>query len=246
MSHIDSFADQANVAVIGASGGVGAAFVELLRGDERVGKLHAYSRIPIHPISDRLRCHQIDVTAEQSVKRAAAAVDSSLDLVVVCTGILHREDGIRPEKTMRELSAHSMLSVFAVNSVGPAIVAKHFLPLLRRGTKTVFAVLSARVGSIADNRLGGWAAYRASKAALNMLIRTLAIEQSRRSPRSIVVSLHPGTVDTALSRPFTGRLPESRLFTPQESAGHLLEVINGLTAEDSGGFFAWDGSVIEY
>lgn len=246
MSLLPSFADQAEVAVIGASGGIGGAFVELLAGDERVGMLHAFSRTPMHPRTDRMQCHGMDVTDEESVRRGAAAVGSPLDLVVVCSGILHQQERVRPEKTMRELSAASMLEVFAVNSVAPAILAKHFLPLLRRDAKSVFAALSARVGSIQDNRLGGWATYRASKAALNMLIKTLAIEQSRANPHSIVVALHPGTVDTALSRPFTGRVPASRLFTPQQSAGCLLEVMNGLTANDSGGFFAWDGSVIDY
>ena len=117
---------------------------------------------------------------------------------------------------------------------------------MRKKSKTVFAALSARVGSISDNRLGGWYAYRASKAALNMLLKTLAIEYARRYPESIVAGLHPGTVDTGLSRPFTRRTPEGRLFPAERSARHLLSVIDGLRPEDSGGVYAWDGQRIEY
>jgi NAD(P)-dependent dehydrogenase (short-subunit alcohol dehydrogenase family) len=126
------------------------------------------------------------------------------------------------------------------------MVAKHFLPRLRTGHKTVFAALSARVGSISDNRLGGWASYRASKAALNMLLKTLALEHSRRWPDSVIVGLHPGTVDTALSKPFSSRVPAERLFEPSQSARYLLGVIDDLTPTATGGFFAWDGTPIDY
>ena len=118
--------------------------------------------------------------------------------------------------------------------------------MLRRDAKSAFAAISARVGSIGDNRLGGWASYRASKAALNMLMRTFSIEQSRAKPSSLVVTLHPGTTDTALSRPFQRNVPEGKLFEPAFVADKLLAVLDGLTSEDSGGFFAWDGSRIEY
>ena len=146
---------------------------------------------------------------------------------------------------MRELDAGKLARVFAINAAGPALVAKHFLPNLRKGSKTAFAALSARVGSIGDNRLGGWYAYRASKAALNMLLKTLSIEQARQRPDSIIVGLHPGTVNTELSSPFTKRTPAAKLFTPEVSAGHLLNVLDGLTPEDSGGVFAWDGQRVE-
>jgi NAD(P)-dependent dehydrogenase (short-subunit alcohol dehydrogenase family) len=176
----------------------------------------------------------------------AASASGPLDLVIVATGILHRGDEIQPEKTMREFDSHVLQEVFVVNAVGPALVAKHFLPKLRRGHKTVFAALSARVGSISDNRLGGWASYRASKAALNMLIRTLAIEQARVRPDAIVVALHPGTVDTRLSQPFTGRTEPGKLFAPAESAARLLRVVEGLDQEQTGGFLAYDGTTIGY
>nr|MDJ0813799.1 SDR family NAD(P)-dependent oxidoreductase [Woeseiaceae bacterium] len=188
-----------------------------------------------------------DLTDERSIQQAAASVAAHgpVDAVIVATGLLH--DGeIQPEKTLRSINAEAMLEVFRVNTVGPILLAKHFLPLLRRDSRTLFAALSARVGSIADNRLGGWASYRASKAALNMLLRTAAIEHKRRWPESIIVALHPGTVDTRLSAPFQGRVPKGKLFTPAYSAERLLEVLNGLDAPDSGGFFAWDGQPIEF
>ena len=140
----------------------------------------------------------------------------------------------------------AMSEVFNVNTIGPALLAKHFLPAMRKTGKTVFVALSARVGSIADNRLGGWVSYRASKAALNMVVKTIAVEQARQRPESIVVSLHPGTVDTALSKPFSAGVSENSLFTPEYSAACLLKVIDGLNVTDSGGFFAWDGAGIEY
>jgi NAD(P)-dependent dehydrogenase (short-subunit alcohol dehydrogenase family) len=147
---------------------------------------------------------------------------------------------------MREIDIAGLSRLFAINAAGPALVAKHFLPKLRKGSKTLFASLSARVGSINDNRLGGWYSYRASKAALNMLLKTLAIEHARLRPDSVVAGLHPGTVDTELSRPYTSRTPEQQLFTPETSARHLIGVMDQLGPEDSGGVFAWDGSRIEY
>ena len=138
------------------------------------------------------------------------------------------------------------MELFKVNAIGPANVAKAFLPRMRRGSKTVFAALSARVGSIGDNRLGGWVSYRSSKAALNMILKTLSIEHARRFPEAVIAGLHPGTVDSSLSAPFQRRVPEGKLFSPAQSVGYLLTVIDRLAPEDSGGFFAWDGTAIDY
>lgn len=146
---------------------------------------------------------------------------------------------------MADICPEAMLDVLRVNTVGPALVAKHFLPLMRRDAKTVFAALSARVGSISDNRLGGWASYRMSKAALNMLIKTISIEHTRRFPQAVVVGLHPGTVDTNLSKPFQRRVPADQLFTTTHSVNQLLQVVDRLTPADTGRCFAWDGQVIE-
>ena len=189
----------------------------------------------------------MDVGEEQSIAGAAEAVaHRPLDLVIVATGMLHRDTAVQPEKTLRDIDPTAMMENFRVNTVGPALVAKHFLPTLRRSGKTVFAALSARVGSIGDNRLGGWTSYRSSKSALNMVLKTLSIEHARRFPDSVVAALHPGTVDTALSSPFQRRVPEGKLFSPAQSVGHMLSVIDRLTASDTGGFFAWDGASIDY
>lgn len=248
MRYTSSLQPDANVAVIGASGGIGRAFVELLADDPGVGQVHAVSRQPGEWEQRSVTAHRLDFLDEESIETAAAAAvsDAPLDLVIVATGILHRGDAVRPEKAMREINPESLAEVLAVNAIGPSLVAKHFLPRLRRDSKAVFAALSARVGSIGDNRLGGWTAYRMSKAALNMMIRTLSIEQARSAPNSVVVALHPGTVDTGLSKPFSARVPASKLFTPEKSASSLLGVLDGLTSDHSGGFFAYDGMRIDF
>ncbi|MEC9152536.1 MAG: SDR family NAD(P)-dependent oxidoreductase, partial [Pseudomonadota bacterium] len=146
------------------------------------------------------------------------------------------------EKSWSALSYDSLERVFRINTIGPALVAKHFLPLLAKDRKTVFAALSARVGSIDDNRLGGWYGYRASKAALNMIIKSLSIELARRRPLAICVGLHPGTVDTALSQPYKRGVTKGSVFTPKRAAGNLLQVLETLKPTDRGGLFAWDGS----
>jgi hypothetical protein len=166
-------------------------------------------------------------------------------LALVATGTL-QPGGRAPEKSFRNLDVEALVEAFRVNAAGPALVARHVLPLLPRDGRSVFAALSARVGSIGDNRLGGWHAYRASKAALNMIVRTLAVELARTRPEAICVALHPGTVDTDLSRPFQKGVPEGRLLTPAQSAERLTAVLDGLTPGDSGGFFAWDGKPIPW
>jgi NAD(P)-dependent dehydrogenase (short-subunit alcohol dehydrogenase family) len=173
----------------------------------------------------------------------ALRATTALDLVVVASGLLH-SDRIAPEKSYRQLSAAAFEEYFAVNATGPALVAKHFLPLLRKDRPAVFAVLSARVGSIGDNLLGGWYGYRASKAALNMIVKTLAIELARTHPKAACVALHPGTVETDLSHRFRRGVPAEKLFSAEIAARHLLGVITGVSASDSGGIFAWDGAAI--
>ena len=248
MTLLKSFTPAANVAVVGASGGIGQAVVKLLNEDPSVALIHAFSRSATNARDGKVYQLPIDLLDEQSIIRAVDVATSRepLDLVFIASGMLHRDDAVRPEKTMRDLSVSAMLEVFNVNTIGPALLAKHFLPAMRKNGKTVFAALSARIGSISDNRRGGWVSYRASKAALNMVIKTLSIEQIRRFPESIVVSLHPGTVDTALSKPFSSGVAENALFAPERSAASLLKVIDGLDVADSGNFFAWDGSAIDY
>lgn len=236
------------VAVIGASGSIGAAFVQQLL--DMGCEVYAFSRREIEGDNEVLHKGQLDLLDEGSISAATNLVKSCasgskhLDAVIVCTGLLH-DDAVQPEKSLRDLSMDKFQQLFEVNTIGPALVAKHFLPLLHRDRRVIFAALSARVGSIADNRLGGWYAYRASKAALNMIIKNISIEYARRNPTGIVVGLHPGTVDSALSKPFQARVAEGKLFTPAYSVSHLVKVLEGLTQEDTGECFAWDGQRIE-
>lgn len=232
-------------AVFGASGGIGAALVGLLarRGD--VGEVHGLARDPLKVPAAAIS-QAFDIADEASIARACAGIGGPLDLVIVATGRLTSASGAGPEKSWRALDAQAMAEMFTINAIGPALVAKHALPLLRKNGRPVFAVLSARVGSIGDNRLGGWHSYRASKAALNMLVRNFAIELSRSNPGAIAVALHPGTVDTDLSRPFQRGVPAGKLFTPEFSAGQLLKLIDGLTPGDSGKLLAWDGTEIPF
>jgi NAD(P)-dependent dehydrogenase (short-subunit alcohol dehydrogenase family) len=149
-----------------------------------------------------------------------------------------------PEKSIRHLDMGWLETVMRVNAFGPILAAKHFLPLMPRTRKTVFAALSARVGSITDNHLGGWHGYRASKAALNMFLKTAAIEYARSHKQASVIGLHPGTVATPLSRPYQKGIPEDKLFTPDYATRKLLDVIENVTPKETGQIFAWDGSVI--
>ncbi len=233
--------------VFGASGGIGAAIVAglLERGCDHV---FAGCRQPPSVVSQHVSSFPFDLSDADSIARAAALVgaDEPPDLIFVATGILHAGPRWGPEKSMRNIEAQRMADVFAVNTIGPAMIARHFLPLLPRKDRGVFAALSARVGSISDNRLGGWHSYRASKAALNMLIRNFAIEMTVRAPESVVVGLHPGTVDSALSQPFQRGVPPGKLFSPAQSAGYLLDVLGRLGPDDSGGHFAWDGERIAF
>lgn len=156
------------------------------------------------------------------------------------------DEAIKPEKTFRAITPEALDKAFRINTTGPALIAKYALRELPRDRKAVFAALSARVGSISDNRLGGWHAYRASKAALNMLIRTFSIELALRYPKALCIALHPGTVDSRLSAPFQAGVPEGKLFTPERSATALLSVIDNLSADQTGKLFAWDGQEIPF
>ena len=232
--------------IIGASGGIGAAFVEALIARDDLSMVHALSRSGDGLDHEKITPGQIDLTDEASIAAAAERVKAmgAPDLIIIASGILSDGQTLQPEKSFRHQSAKAFERVFAINTFGPALVAKHFLPLMPRHGRAVFAALSARVGSISDNRAGGWHSYRASKAALNMLIRNYAIEQKRRNEDFIAVSLHPGTVDTDLSKPFQSNVPDKQLFTPEQSASYLLNVISGLTPNDSGKAFDWAGKEI--
>ncbi len=227
----------ARVAVIfGASGGIGGALVEAIQTAESFEHVVAFSRSS---------SPSIDLLDETSLERATAyaATLGELRLVIDATGFLH-DDRHRPEKTWRQLDAGSLARSFALNAIGPALIMKHVLPRLPQSGKAVFATLSARVGSIGDNRLGGWYSYRASKAALNQLVRTAAVELARRSPDAICIALHPGTVATALSAPFAAE--GLKVHSPATAAQHLLAVIDRLSADANGCFFDWRGQPVPW
>lgn len=222
--------------VVGARGGIGAALANALDQDPQyaqVIRLHRESALPLN------------IEDEDSISAAAESltdIHSPISLVIVATGLLHSTNK-GPEKSLRELDTDWMMENFRINAVGPALVAKHFLPIMAKQGPICFAALSARVGSISDNRLGGWHSYRASKSALNMLIRNIAIEWQRKNQQSVVVGLHPGTVETTLSAPFKGN-PEHERFSPARAAENMLNVLQELKPEQSGHILAYDGSLI--
>jgi NAD(P)-dependent dehydrogenase (short-subunit alcohol dehydrogenase family) len=231
-------------AVFGATGGIGRALCEgLAAGGTQV--IHAGSRAGAEPHSEGIRPFAFDLGDEASIAAAAQAMrDEPPEWVIVATGVLTLPDGTGPERTYKRLDPAIMAQVFALNTIGPALVAKHMLPLMPRGERFVFAALSARVGSISDNRLGGWHSYRASKAALNMLLRNFALEMARTHPLGVVAGLHPGTVDSALSQPFQSGLPEGQLTAPEAAAANLLGVLARLTPEQSGRVFDFRGEEV--
>ena len=215
--------------VVGASGGIGGALVRVLqaRGEAVIGLSRS--------------ADQLNITDERSIKDVFGRLDGQFDKVLVATGALSGGIG-RPEKTIKAIDPLAMAALFAVNAIGPALVLKHALRLLPRDRRSVFAALSARVGSIGDNRLGGWYSYRASKAALNQLIHTAAIELARSHQHAICVALHPGTVATPFTESYTGHAK----ISADVAAQNLLEVINRLTASDTGGFFDWGGKSVPW
>ncbi|MDG1287981.1 MAG: SDR family NAD(P)-dependent oxidoreductase [Rickettsiales bacterium] len=235
-----------NIAIIGGSGAIGSEFTQQLSALYPDAAVHVFSRSDPKLSNRNTIFHPIDYQDELSIESAAAIASKEmlLDRVIVATGILHG-DALMPEKSLRDLSTENFRQLFEVNTILPALVVKHFLPKLNRDDQSIFVALSARVGSISDNRLGGWYAYRASKAALNMIIKSAAIEISRSNRKAIIVGLHPGTVDSNLSKPFQSNVAEGKLFTPEYSVTKMLKVVNNLTGESNGKCFAWDGKEIE-
>ena len=223
--------------VVGASGGIGRALHARLSAQSRFHAVLGLGRRCAPPV---------DLTDEASIAAAArhvGAIGADLRLMIDASGIL-QGDGLAPEKSWRDLDAAQMARAFAINAIGPALLMKHFMPLLPRQGRSVFATLSARVGSIGDNRLGGWYSYRASKAALNQFVRTAAIELGRRQPAALCVALHPGTVATSLSAPFVKAGLDVQ--TPEQAAERLLDTIERLPPGSSGGFFDHRGEPVPW
>ena len=237
---------------MGGNRGIGLGFVHRLLQDDRFSHIFATYRtesaspelLQLAKTHGHLHCLPMDLTAEASIAQGIAqlqTVTPQLHFVINCVGFLH--DGtITPEKALRQLNPEHLMRYFQVNSIGGALLAKHLLPVLNHKQPNLFATISAKIGSIEDNRLGGWYGYRASKAALNMFLKTAAIEYSRRSKQTAIVMLHPGTTDTRLSEPFQRGVPPEKLFPVEKTVGLLTQVLEQVTLEDNGSFFSWDGS----
>ena len=221
--------------VLGASGGIGGAFAAAIKADPACGS-----------VTELSRSHDgFDITDDAAVGSAAARLSDAglkFDLILCATGALVI-DGNGPEKTIKAIQGDVMAAQFALNAIGPALALKHFAPLLSSEGKSVFATLSARVGSIGDNKLGGWISYRSAKSALNQITRTSAIEVARLRPKSVVVAMHPGTVDTGFSGGFSKGHDR---IQPAESVAKMLSVLDRLEPAQTGGFFAYDGQPIEW
>ena len=235
------------VAIIGSSGAIGNAVAEILLDDDGVEAIYRFSRNDSNENSDRVKNLYIDIEDEESIKDCIKNLskDIKFDLVFVATGILHNDNDIFPEKSIRDISQSKLEKVLLVNTIGPALVGKYLIPYLRKDSKSIFAFLSARVGSISDNKLGGWYSYRASKTALNQIIKNFSIEVRRSNPNAIFIGLQPGTVKSFLSKPFEKNVRPENLFTPEYSATKMLEVIDNLSLEDTGKIYAWDGEEIQ-
>ena len=240
--------DRQTALIVGAGQGIGLEFVRQLLTSDRVDRIYATYRSPsleLGALTDsRLHCFQMDITDELQIAAVVEKIQtetSALHTIINCVGVLH-DGAMQPEKSLRHLNAEQLLHYFQVNSIGAAMLSKHIQPLLKHRNRAIFATISAKVGSIGDNELGGWYGYRASKAALNMFMKTVAIEYRRTCPTTIVVTLHPGTTDTQLSRPFQRNVAPEKLFSVDRTVGQLMTVLDRLTQDDSGEFFSWDGS----
>lgn len=248
---------QANALVVGASQGIGLGFVRSLLQQGNIQQIFATYRSLdtakelldlASQHGDRLTCLQVDITIEENIASAVKQIQASvkqLHLAIYCVGVLH-DQKLTPEKSLRQINAENLIYSFQVNSIGAVLLAKHLMPLFNKTEPSIFASISAKVGSIGDNRLGGWYGYRASKAALNMFLKTTAIEYSRRCPKTIVVALHPGTTDTQLSRPFQKNVPTEKLFSVEHTVKLLSQVISNLSLQDNGQFFSWDGTQLPW
>ncbi len=235
--------ENVKVVVIGGSGGIGSAVLKRLRDSFPQASLSA-TWCRTRPVDESLASwSQVDVLSEQSIADFAAGIDS-VDWLINATGMLHADQRM-PEKTLQQVDGEFFLHNLQINALSTLLIAKHFSRALKNAkadeVTPQFATVSARVGSIEDNRLGGWYSYRCSKAALNMAIKNISIEWQRTLPAVCVTALHPGTTDTSLSEPFQRNVPEGKLFTPEKVADDFIRLLTDLTAKDTGGFLAYDG-----
>ena len=242
---MENFKDKKCI-IIGGSGAIGSEFVNQLDSFDN-NQIYTFSRSECSFFSESVSSYSIDLTDEESIINAKNIIfdKGPFDIIIVATGILH-DEFVKPEKALRQLDSKNFEHIYKINTIGPALIMKHFAPLMNKNQHSIFAVLSARVGSVDDNHLGGWYAYRASKAALNMVMKNTAIEIARLNKNAIFVSLHPGTVDSNLSEPFKKNVKPEKLFSPNFSVSNLLSVLSTLSPKDTGSFFAWDGKKIPF
>ncbi len=240
--------------IVGGGQGIGLGFVRHLLTQNDIGSVYAtYRRVEsaaeLLAIDDpKLHCLQMDITDEAQIATVIQAIQTetkTLHYAINSAGVLH-EGEMQPEKSLRHINSEQLLRYFQVNSIGAMLLFKQVQPLLKHDARSILATISAKVGSIGDNEIGGWYGYRASKAALNMFIRTSSIEYKRTCPNAILVALHPGTTDTRLSLPFQRNVPPEKLFSVDRTVSQLFTVMDGLTPTDSGEFFSWDGSKIAW
>ena len=233
-----------SVAIIGSSGAIGRAFLDAYIADKEISNIYSISRTEVESKDKRIIHINIDVTDEVSVKAAASQIgENRLDKLIVATGILHTEL-FGPEKSIKDIKIENFVKIFSVNAFGPALIGKYFLPLMKKDKKSIAAFLSARVGSISENKLGGWYAYRASKSALNQIIKNFSIEAKRTNPTGIIIGLQPGTVKSKLSEPFQKNVKKGKLLLPKDSVKSLIRVIESVMQNDSGKIFDWKGEEI--
>ena len=233
-----------NIAIIGSSGAIGNAFVEHYIKDSSVENIFTFSRNATDHVSEKVTSFEIDVESQDSIEKAAGQVkDHIIDRIIIASGILHTES-FGPEKSIKDLNYETFAKVYSINTIGPALIGRYFIPLLNKNEKSVIAFLSARVGSISDNKLGGWYSYRSSKTALNQIVKNFSIELKRSNKNAIVLALQPGTVESNFSEPFKKNVSKEKLFSPEYSVELLSKVIENSSEEDSGNLISYDGDTI--
>ena len=234
-----------NIAIIGSSGAIGNAFVEHYIKDSSVENIFTFSRNATDAVSEKVSSFEIDVESQDSIEKAAGQVkDHIIDRIIIASGILHTES-FGPEKSIKDLNYETFAKVYSINTIGPALIGRYFIPLMNKNEKSVIAFLSARVGSISDNNLGGWYSYRSSKTALNQIVKNFSIELKRINKNAIALALQPGTVESKFSEPFKKNVSKGKLFTPDYSVELLSQVIEGSSANESGSLLSYDGKIIK-
>ena len=234
-----------NIAIIGSSGAIGNAFVEHYIKHSSVENIFTFSRNANDHVSEKVSSFKIDVESQDSIEKAAGQVkEHIIDRIIIASGILHTES-FGPEKSIKDLNYETFAKVYSINTIGPALIGRYFIPLMNKNEKSVIAFLSARVGSISDNSLGGWYSYRSSKTALNQIVKNFSIELKRINKNAIALALQPGTVESKFSEPFKKNVSKGKLFTPDYSVELLSQVIEGSSANESGSLLSYDGKIIK-